>query len=237
MSAPVLAISTARSNAELIEHAARLGYLARSWRILDPTFGHGRFWRRWQPDQLVAHDINPERAPDGPADFRRLPYADDTFDAAVFDPPYKLNGAAGSHASDDDYGVHDAAPWQARHDLIRAGITELARVVRPASRMRVDRRRTEVVGGVVLIKCQDQVSSGAVRWQTREFADHAERVGLDLVDALILTGHRPQPERTRRHGDCHGAGCAACTDGRIPSRQAHAMRNYSTLLVTRKAPR
>jgi hypothetical protein len=233
---PVLAFGTARNNAELIEHAARLGYLESDWRILDPTFGLGRFWRRFQPANLVAHDIDPDRAPDGPADFRHLPYADESFDAVVLDPPYKLNGAAGSHPSDDNYGVGERASVGARHALIRDGITEAARVVRPARRVRVDRGRTELVGGIVLIKCQDQVNARAIRWQRREFADHAETVGLDLIDELHLLGYRPQPARTRRHGECAGAGCAGCTDGRVESRQEHAARNYSTLLVTRKAP-
>jgi hypothetical protein len=233
----VLAFSTARNNAELIEQVAHLGYLERDWRVLDPTFGRGRFWRRWRPLELVAHDIDPERAPDGPADFRALPYPDESFDAVVLDGPYKLNGAAGSHASDDDYGVAAKATVEQRHQLIRDGITEAARVVRPARRARVDRGRTELVGGIVLVKCQDQVNAGVIRWQRREFADHAETVGLELVDELHLLGYRAQPARTRRHGECRGAGCAGCTDGRVPSRQEHAARNYSTLLVTRKAPR
>lgn len=247
-SPPVLAISAARTNAELVEQCVALGYLAPHWRTLDPTFGRGRFWRRWAPAELVRHDLDPERAPDGVADFTALPYPDASFAAVVFDGPYKLNGAAGSHASDVDYGVAERAGWQARHDLLRAGITEAARVVEPARRVKVDRGRYELEAGIVLVKCQDQVSAGAVRWQTRELADHAETVGLELVDALLLRGHRPQPVRTRRHGACNGTGkvldelvleviaCPGCTEGRVPSRQEHAQRNYSTLLVTRRPP-
>jgi len=236
---PVLAVSAARNNAELIAQLAGdpLHYLEQSWRVLDPTFGRGRFWRLFHPDELVAHDLDPAKAPDGPADFRRLPYPDESFDAVVLDGPYKLNGAAGSHASDIDYGVASKATVEERHRLICDGITEAARLVRPAWRVRVDRGRTEPRGGIVLVKCQDQVNAGAIRWQTREFADHAESVGLELVDALLLTGYRAQPDRTRKHGECRGAGCDGCTAGRVPSRQEHAARNYSTLLVTRKAPR
>lgn len=102
---------------------------------------------------------------------------------------------------DDSYGIRSPSSWQDRHALIRAGIDECARVLRP--------------GGHLLIKCQDQVCSGRVRWQTREFADHAEGLGCTLVDALLLVGHRQQPP------------------GR---RQVHARRNYSTLLVCRKGP-
>lgn len=237
MTAPVLAFDhRRRTNAELVLELVELRYLDAAWRTLDATYGLGRFWRRWRPDRLVAHDLDPAKAPDGPADFTNLPHPDGSFAVVVLDGPYKLNGAAGSHASDTDYGVADRAGWQARHDLIAAGIREAARVVAPAWRERVDRGRTELAGGIVLIKCQDQVSAGAVRWQTREFADVAEAAGLTLVDQLHLIGRRPQPARTRRHGECRGAGCDRCVDGRLPSRQHHAAHNYSTLLVTRKAP-
>ncbi len=79
--------------------------------------------------------------------------------------------------------------------------------------MTTEAHRVLTPGGYLLLKCQDQVCSGQVRWQTREFADHAEQLGMRLVDALHLLGHRPQPA------------------GR---RQVHARRNYSTLLVLRK---
>lgn len=234
----VVAVGGARNNAELILQVAQLRYLRPEMLTVDPTFGLGRFWRFWRPNTLRRHDIDPKRAPDGAADFRRLPYAAESVDAVVFDGPYKLNGAGGSHPSDDGYGVANRESWQARHELLRAGITEAARIVRPASKVRVDRGRFERVGGVVVIKCQDQVCSGAVRWQTREFSDHAESVGLVLVDMLHLVGARPQPAgRTRKHGDCRGAGCSSCDGGRVPTEQHHASRNYSTLLVCQKAAR
>ncbi len=196
--APVLAAGTWRTNAELIADIARLGYLTDDGLTLDPTYGLGRFWPLWRPARLVRHDLDPAKAPDGAADFTALPYPDDTFDAVAFDPPYKLNGTS-AHPSDEAYGVAgQAVRWQDRHALIRAGITEATRVLRPS--------------GTLLVKCQDQVCSGQVRWQTREFADHAESLGHRLVDRLDITSYRAQPP------------------GR---RQIHARRNTSTLLVLR----
>lgn len=197
----VLALGERRTNADLIAACRDLGYLADSDRILDPTYGLGRFWQQWRPQHLIACDLDISRSPFGRSiDFTAMPFPEDAFDAVVFDPPYKLNGTGGSHASDDGYGVADqwGAGWQGRHDLIRAGITECTRVLRP--------------GGVLLVKCQDQVCGGKVRWQTREFADHAETLGHRLVDSLLLAGHRRQPPGRRQH---------------------HARRNYSTLLVLR----
>ena len=249
----VYAVTKARTNAQLVAELVELHYLRRDWRTVDLTYGLGRFWRKWSPDELLRHDIDPKKAPDGPRDFTATGYPDESFDAVVLDGPYKLNGTGGSHASDDAYGVANVSPWQHRHALITAGIVEAARIVRPAWRERVDRGRNELAAGIVLVKCQDQVSSGAVRWQTREFAAAAENAGLELVDALLLPGHRTQPARTRKHGECRGTGlldglddpgaplelvpCPECSGtGRVPSRQHHAHRNYSTLLVARKAP-
>lgn len=196
----ITAISTAKNNAELVEQCRDLGYLTSDMVTLDPTYGLGRFWTNWQPTTLHAHDLDPAKSPLGESvNFTAMPHPDNVFDAVVFDPPYKLNGTGGSHPSDDGYGVANSVRWQDRHALIRDGITECMRVLRP--------------GGMLLVKCQDQVCSGRVRWQTREFADHAEALGCRLEDQLHLVGMRPQPA------------------GR---RQVHARRNYSTLLILRK---
>ena len=201
--AAVLAISDATTNAELVEQCARLGYLRADDLTLDATYGLGRFWTLWQPGRLIACDLDPTRARTAVADFTRLPFPDGTFDAVVFDPPYKLNGAShgrGPASCDADYGVGGpAVRWQDRMQLCRDGIAEGSRVLRP--------------GGTLLVKCQDQVVSGAVRWQTHDFAAHAAAHGCRLVDQLHLRSYRPQPA------------------GR---RQVHARRNYSTLLICAK---
>lgn len=193
----VLAAHTWRNNAELIADVARLGYI--TGRVVDLTYGHGLFWTRYRPDQLVAHDRNPEKG-DG-VDFRRLPEPDGTYDTVVFDPPYKLSGTPALGDFDQRYGIDVPTRWQDRMALILDGTREAVRVCRP--------------GGHVLVKCQDQVVSGAIRWQTREVAAVAESHGCVQVDRFDLLGkHRPQPA------------------GR---RQVHAQGRPSTLLVFRKA--
>lgn len=215
---PVLAAHTWRSNAFLIEDVARLGWLRSEWETLDPTWGRGVFWKRWRPDRLVASDLYtmPERLiyRDGvivhtgrPSfDFRAMPYPDASWDAVVLDPPYKLNGTP-TEKVDTPYGVDKVMPWQERMQMIRDGITECARVVKPR--------------GIVLVKCQAQVVSGAIRWQDIEFTNHAATKGLTLVDRFDLLGTgRNQPQRTRKDGK--------------PSVQQHAYGRPSSLLVFRK---
>lgn len=192
MSGPILAATRWPANADLIVACAELGYLRADWRTLDPTWGRGRWWTKWTPADLVTHDLKLDGV-----DFRHLPHRDGEFDAVAFDPPYKLNGTPTGDV-DERYGVDVVRSWQDRHRLIRDGITECARVLRR--------------DGVLLLKCQDQVCSGHVRWQTDEFTRHAESFGLVKVDRFDLLGGRPQPQ------------------GR---RQIHARRNTSTLLVFR----
>jgi hypothetical protein len=197
---PVMAFGRWRNNAELIADCVRLGYIDDDRLVCDPTYGLGRFWIVYRPEALVASDLNPARSPCGySVDFTAMPWSDDMFGTVVFDPPYKLNGTGGSHASDEAYGVALAGVrWQDRMQLCRDGITECVRVLK--------------LGGHLLVKCQDQVCSVQVRWQTHDFAAHAESLGSRLVDALHLPSYRSQPE------------------GRS---QRHARRNYSTMLVFR----
>lgn len=212
-----MAMGSRTNNAQLVADCAQLGYLHEDWRTLDPTYGKGRWWTDWSPTLLRRHDLVPSKAPDGPMDFTRLDYLAQTFEAVVFDPPYKLNGTKGKSgpaSGDESYGVDEGyTSIEARHDLMRWGISECLRVLAPRSR--------GGQGGYLLVKCQDQVSSGKVQWQTRLMADHAEAYGrvvndgcsVRLVDELHVRGYRKQPE------------------GRS---QKHARRDYSTLLVFQK---
>ena len=198
----ILAFSGRKTNAEAIEDCAKLGYIGPGDLTIDLTYGLGRFWTRWKPDELHCADLNPDKSPDFPdgLDATATGFLDSCYDVVVVDPPYKLNGKSGQGgpaSSDADYGVDgDYMPVGARMNLMRNMLTEANRIVKP--------------GGVVLYKCQAQVVSGNVMWQDRVMAQHAEHVGMRHIDSLFVEGVRAQPS------------------GR---RQIHARRNYSTLLV------
>lgn len=178
-----------KDNGHLIADVAKLGYLEGT--ILDPTWGYGTFWSVWRPQDatlLYGSDLNPSKSPCGNAvDFTDLPFDDRSFDVVVFDPPYKLNGTPTDEV-DERFGVHVPTRWQDRMELIRTGLDEATRVARR----------------FVLLKCQDQVCSGEVRWQTLDFTEHAQACGFRLVDRFDLLGTaRQQPGgRSQRHA--HG---------------------------------
>jgi len=193
----IYAFGTRSNNAQLVADLVELGYIDLSQPILDPTYGYGRWWKDVQPEALTGCDIQPELSPYGRSvDFTDMPFEDGEFDAVLFDPPYKLNGSSHGFANDASYGVGNKKPVsiQNRYQLIFDGMSECARV---SSRS-------------LIVKCQDQVSSGKVQWQSRTFADYGESLGFRLADMLFVSGSRKQPA------------------GR---RQIHARRDYSTALV------
>lgn len=196
MADPIMSIDKWSTNAALIADCARLGYLRKEWLTLDPTYGLGTFWNEWRPDHLTTCDLDPHKG-DWTRDFTDMPWGDRSFDAVVFDPPYKLNGTPDA-TIDSRYGVDTPTRWQDRMALCKQGIRECARVLGD---------------GYLLVKCQDQVCSGKIRWQTTEFTEVAEFAGLGLVDRFDFLSYRPQPSGTR---------------------QVTARRNSSQLLVFRR---
>lgn len=202
----VMAATQWPTNGHMIADVARLGYLRAEWLTLDPTYGLGRWWTVWRPDKLEISDLH---TVDPFVDFRDLPCPDGTYEAVAFDPPYKLNGTP-TATVDGQYGVDKVASRSDRTQLILDGIKECSRVLAP--------------NGTLLVKCQDQVNGGKVRWQSIEFASYAMSLGLVLVDQLVyLNTPRPQPPRSRLDG--------------VESVQQHARRNYSTLLIFEKPRR
>lgn len=171
-----------KDNGALIAACAQLGYLKKEWLTLDPTYGQGTFWNAWQPDKLIATDIDPD-LDCGQVDFTKLPWDDELMDACVFDPPYKLNGKP-DKVIDKRYGVHQPTRWQDRMKLIEDGAAECFRVTKYN----------------VLVKCQDQVVSGKKRWQTDMVTEVARLAGFGKVDRLDIFSYRKQdPKRGQKH--------------------------------------
>jgi hypothetical protein len=200
---PVLAAGHG-NNSALIREAVR--FLVRDGdTVADVTFGRGAFWTETDTSRftLLKSDINPAAADIARADLRALPYADASINVVVLDPPYTVN--LKGHELRDRYnrGAGNMTREQCR-ELFRAGMAEAKRVLRP--------------GGLVWVKCKDQVDSG------KQYRQHIEvwldALELGLVDRELFTLLTPPPNLGR---------------WRETQRQRHARKNYSFLWVFEKA--
>jgi len=207
----VLAAYPWANNSDLIFDLWRMGHVR--GHVYDATPGHdGLWWRRLiSPEGDVADGIDSltlNGISDGERrDFRETYYNDEAFNTVAYDPPYKFNGNPdGLPELSERYGVDVPAKWQDRLLMMVDGLLECIRLTAP--------------GGKILVKCQDQVVSGQLRWQTRTLTNVAE-MGIymskdeptgwrhvpkaRLVDRFDMLGHHiPQPMNGRKQKHAHG---------------------------------
>lgn len=197
MTEEILSVGDWKSNADLIADVARLGWITDDDLVLDATYGLGRFWTTYHPPLLVGLDLDPTKSQTGwGVDFRDLPYDDAVFDVVVFDPPYKLNGTPALGEFDAGYGIAEPTDWRSRMALILDGARECARVAKKH----------------LLVKCQDQVVSGQVRWQTDAVTEAVTGLGFRKADRFDFGAGRGRKQPPGR-------------------RQVHARHDASQLLV------
>lgn len=224
-------------NGQLIEAAHKLGHVRGL--VLDATFGKGTWWRcagqLTEVTGIIGMDLIPHKARRalsliGPeaepgewlrasavqADFRRAPFRPRSIRTVFYDPRYKLNGTPteDEDGPDERYGADDPKPW--REIMAEMG-DGLAHIAEGRDGMAIEYGLAGLVapGGRLLAKCQNQVCSGRVRFQSDLLTKRAELAGLEKVDQLDYEVHRSQPE------------------GR---RQKNAESNYSTLLIFGRPP-
>ena len=132
------------------------------------TYGSGSFWRGTDTGLAVTGiDINPQRARDVCADFTRLPFRDDAFDVAIFDPPYHT-----------DMGRGKASVMGSRFGAYRSMLElETAVCFGCAEAQRVSRRG-------VIVKCQDYIHSSQLVEMTQWVRDHMNQPVYQRVDIV-----------------------------------------------------
>lgn len=180
-----------KNNADLINDVHRLEYIKDTDSVVDITYGSGKWWTIYKPSQLVKHDLYKL---DG-VDFRDLPHDDNSFDVVAFDPPYVATGGRATTTIPEmyyAYGMTEAAatPVGVQADINR-GLEEANRVGRR----------------IVLVKCQNYISSGKLfpgaflTWQ------HASDLKMELIDCFtMVTSPRPQPKgRKQVHARNNGS--------------------------------
>lgn len=196
-------------NAEVFPQILDL-HVPRGSVIADVTWGKGVFWTNIPIDayRLLASDLK------SGTDCRELPYEDGAIDAVVLDPPYMEGlfrksadhlAGGGSHAafrenySNGQATAEGGPKWhEAVTDLyFRAG-REAHRVLRP--------------DGVLIVKCQDEVSANCQRLTHVEIINEYERCGFYCKDLFVVVRtNRPVVSRLKK--------------------QEHARKNHSYFLV------
>jgi SAM-dependent methyltransferase len=137
-------------NAASFTDVAQL-YLKASDLVLDTTYGFGRFWQEVDPMPRVVR-MDRHATWDVVADYARLPFGPERFDAVVYDPPYKNGTSHDMNAEHDGY-ANNSRPERgvkAVNTMYETSVAEAWRVLRP--------------GGVLICKGMDQVESGRTNW-------------------------------------------------------------------------
>lgn len=263
MTDPVMAAYRWRTNGVLVKMiATRLGpdgtgYLKPTDRIIDPTYGDGKWHTEWTPGLAVdsgvwASDLykNPP-IPNGTirfqtgVDFRNLPHPDGWFDAGYWDPTYAPQGGRSTSTIGRNLAAYGrdtvASTPKALHAVNADGFREILRVIKPR--------------GPILAKCMNYVWSGRLHLARHDFATLALELGCTIEEELThLNNGSPQDKNRTKAAECpacegsgivgedHGQGnieylgCPDCEGTgkiEIPSVQHHARNNSSTMYVLR----
>ena len=152
-------------------------------KIADVTYGSGVFWKNVD---LTKYTMVPSDIANG-IDCRALPYDAESFDALVLDPPYmegllrnnkdhKAGGGAFSafreyYSNGDETNV--GPKWHAAvSDLYYKAGAEALRVLKD--------------NGILIVKCQDEVSANR-QWLTHvEIINHYEALGFYTRDLFVI---------------------------------------------------
>lgn len=170
-------ILTARigGNARLIAEAFSL-YVPKGSKVADITYGRGVWWKELDEGDydLWKSDLAPASFDTGirQANFHHLAeHPDRFFDVVLFDPPYMHGGKTVKQSINKCY-LNENESHEHIVRLYAAGLLEAARIL--------------VVGGKVLVKCQDEIESNQQRLTHCEVIQLLTLFGYRILDILVL---------------------------------------------------
>lgn len=168
-----------KSNKEALKEILDL-YSTKQSKVLDISYGTGAFWNK-KPNITLDLFTNADVC----GSFYNLPFAKNTFDTIVFDPPYRMNGTKVGYALTDRY-KNETSNYKVVPLHYKYGTREVYRVL--------------VNGGILIAKMQDQVVSGKFYFQTNEMLKWASQFNRLIDEVHVITGSRPQPKgRQQKH--------------------------------------
>lgn len=201
-------------NENVFPHVLEL-HVPKKSKVADVTWGRGVFWKKVPKGdyEVLGTDISMG------VDCRALPYDDKSLDCVVLDPPYmegfyrKNNShkaASGSHSGlSQAYSNGD----EINSDTSNTGTKKWhAAVTDMYFKAGVEAYRVLRKKGVLIVKCQDEVSAGK-QWFTHiEIVNELEKVGYYSKDLFVVVRtNKPAVSRLKK--------------------QVHARKNHSYFLV------
>lgn len=172
-------IKTAYSgtNADLIPNVVRM-YANKGDTIYDVTYGKGVFWRNLD---LKEYNFKGTDLMDG-VNFCDLPYAENSADILVLDPPYMHGGATVKKSINDCYQNRNTS-HESVIRLYAGGILEAARVLKKK--------------GLIWVKTQDEIESGKQRMSHCELMELLKMFGFEIQDLFVLLSNNTPAMREK----------------------------------------
>ena len=168
-----------KGDAELLEMMLDFYPAKPPERILDATVNARRFWKGSERS-IIGMDIDPSVNPDVVGDNRDMPFADDSFDAIVYDPPHTPIWGPSRKDFRKRFGL--SAPDSKEHGwsvsfLYPPFMTEAKRVL--------------IHNGVLLCKIADYVHGHRYQWAHLDLINAATKVGFTACDCIIKVRKGP----------------------------------------------
>lgn len=179
-------------NAEVFQQVLRLHVPPKAV-IADVTWGKGVFWKDVPKGRYTLHASDLQTG----VDCRALPYKDGSHDCVVLDPPYMeglfrrskghMAGAGNYAAFRNHYSNGKATETGPKY---HAAVLDLYfRAAREARRVLKDR-------GILIVKCQDEVSANQQRLTHVEIINELQSLGFYTKDLFVVV-RRNKPAVSR----------------------------------------
>jgi hypothetical protein len=178
-------------------------------KIADVTYGLGVFWRNVDLDEytLVPSDIKTG------IDCRSLPYEAGSFDCVVLDPPYMEGLYRSSNGHLAGSGTHEAfRTAYSNAQETKSGPKWHDAVLDMYYRAGAESYRVLRQDGILIVKCQDEVSANTQRLTHLEIINYYAQLGFYTKDLfVVMRTNSPCVTRLKK--------------------QVHARKNHSYFLV------